>query len=69
MSDQGSKHVTPLAEDLMIGAEPIAAWLGVSARQLFYMHETKKLPLFKIGGRLAGRKSTLMQFIEELERA
>jgi hypothetical protein len=69
MSDQGSKPVMPLAEDLMIGAEPIAAWLGVSARQLFYMHETKKLPLFKIGGRLAGRKSKLMQFIEELERA
>jgi hypothetical protein len=68
MSDQSSKRLTPLAEDLMIGAEPIAAWLGVSVRQIFYMHETKKLPLFKIGGRVAGRKSKLMEFIEELER-
>jgi hypothetical protein len=59
----------PLSEDLMIGAVPIASWLGVPPRKLFYMAETKQLPLFKIGGKLAGRKSTITRHFAALEQA
>jgi hypothetical protein len=60
--------VSPLSEDLMIGAAALSAWLGVTERQVFYMNETKQLPLFKIRGKLAGRKSTITEFIVKLEQ-
>ena len=58
----------PLADDLMIGARPIAAWLGQPVRQTFYMLENGQLPGFKIGKKWAARKSTLTQRIADLER-
>jgi hypothetical protein len=58
-----------LADDLMIGAKPIADWLGSTARQVFYWAETKQMPIFKIGNRLAARKSTLAQHVSKLESA
>jgi hypothetical protein len=58
-----------LGDDLMIGAKPIAAWLGQPIRQTFYMLETGQLPGFKIGKKWAARKSTLTQRIADLERA
>jgi hypothetical protein len=58
----------PLSEDLLIGATALSAWLGVSERQVFYMNEKKQLPLFKIAGKLAGRKSTLTEHVARLER-
>ena len=59
---------SPLSEDLMIGAAALSAWLGVPERQVFYMNEKKLLPLFKIGGKLAGRKSTITEHIAKAER-
>jgi hypothetical protein len=58
----------PLSDDLMIGAIALAAWLGVPPRKVFYIAETKQLPFFKIGGKLAGRKSTIREHIAKLER-
>jgi hypothetical protein len=58
-----------LAEDLMIGAKPIASFLGVPVRQVFYMAESGQLPMFKIGGKWAGRKSTITAHITRLEAA
>lgn len=58
-----------LSDDLMIGATALSAWLGIPERKVFYMAETKQLPLFKIGGKLAGRKSTITQHITKLEQA
>jgi hypothetical protein len=58
-----------MAEDLMIGARPIAAWLGQPVRVTFYMLESGQLPAFKIGKRWAVRKSTLKQRIADLESA
>jgi hypothetical protein len=68
-SDVDGGENRPLSEDLMIGAEAIATWLGVPARKIFYMGETGQLPLFKIGGKVAARKSTIMRRIADLENA
>jgi hypothetical protein len=56
-----------LAEDLMVGAKPIASFLGLPVRQVFYMAESGQLPVFKIGGKWAGRKSTITAHIARLE--
>ena len=58
-----------LAEDLMIGAKPVATFLGLPVRQVFYMAEKGQLPLFKIGGKWAGRKSAITAHIAQLEAA
>ena len=56
-----------LSDDLMIGIKPIANWLNQPVRKIFYMAEKHQLPLFKIGGKWAGRKSTILQHIALLE--
>jgi hypothetical protein len=56
-----------LGDDLLIGAKPIAEFLGVNARKIFYWGETGHLPLFKIGSQWAGKKSTLIRHFEKLE--
>jgi hypothetical protein len=58
-----------LAGDLMVGASSIASFLGLPVRQVFYMAESGQLPLFKIGGKWAGRKSTITTHIARLEAA
>ena len=57
------------SEDLMIGAKTVAGWMGLPVRQVFYMAESGQLPLFKIGGKWAGRKSTITAHISQLETA
>jgi hypothetical protein len=59
----------PLANDLMIGASQIAKFLGIPERQVYYLKDTKALPIFNIGGKIAARKSGLKQRIEKLEQA
>ena len=56
-----------LADDLLEGAAAIATFAGVSTRRVFYLAETKKLPVFKIGNRWCARKSTLVAHIAKLE--
>lgn len=56
-----------LADDLMVGAKPIAKFMGLTERQIFYMAEIRQLPIFKIGNKLAARKSKLRQHLTELE--
>jgi hypothetical protein len=54
-------------DDLMVGVKTIAAWMRLPVRQVFYMAEAKQLPIFKIGGRWAARKSTIAQHVAQLE--
>jgi hypothetical protein len=68
METNGFPGSGSLSDDLMIGATALSAWLGVPERKVFYIAETKQLPLFKIGGKLAGRKSTIKDHIAKLER-
>lgn len=60
-------NVIEMSDDLLVGIKPIANWLKLPPRKVFYMAEKKHLPLFKIGKQWAGRKSTILKRIEELE--
>jgi hypothetical protein len=58
-----------LADDLMVGVKPIAKFTGLQERVIFHLAPRGHLPLFKIGGRWAARKSTLRQHLAKLEQA
>jgi hypothetical protein len=58
-----------LADDLMVGIKPISEFLGLTQRQTFYLAQTRQLPVFKLGTKWAGRRSTLIQAIVEREKA
>jgi hypothetical protein len=64
-----STKESPLADDLLLGAKPIADFLGLTETKVYYAGRTGKLPLFRFAGRLAGRKSRLTEYVIELERA
>lgn len=51
-----------LSEDLLVGADAAAAFVGVKARSIYHLVEAGHLPAIKKGRRLYFRK-------QELERA
>lgn len=55
-----------LAADLLEGADQIAAFMGLSPRQVYHLQG--HLPVFTIGAKLFARKSTIVQWIAEQER-
>lgn len=58
-----------IADDVLQGAEPIAAFLGLSARQLYHLVQQGALPVFRLGATICARKSTLLKWIAEQEGA
>jgi hypothetical protein len=63
----------PLADDLLLGAGPIAKFLfkeqtTKKKRKVYHLHERGLLPTFHLGAQLAARKSTLRAHIENIER-
>jgi hypothetical protein len=59
------------AEDLLIGASAISAFLYGTAkkrRAVYHLAEKGVLPGFKWGGVLVARKSTLLEFLATRER-
>ncbi len=58
-----------LADDLLEGADEIAAFMGWNRRRVFYLAERELMPIFRIGNRLAARKSALRRRIEDMEQA
>jgi len=57
----------PLADDMLNGARPIAEFIGTNERRVYHLAETKQIPVFRLGGRLTARKSTLRAWIERQE--
>jgi excisionase family DNA binding protein len=55
--------------DLLSGAEAIASYIGVKPRRIYHLAETRRLPVFRIGSTLCARRSTLLRWIEDMERA
>jgi len=55
--------------ELLTGADEIAAFIGVKPRRIYHLAETKRLPVFRLGATLCARKSTLVKWIESLERS
>jgi len=57
-----------LADDLLTGVEAIAAFTGLTKREVYHLAPKGKLPVFKVGDRKwCARKSTLKTHIEKLE--
>jgi hypothetical protein len=56
-----------LADDLLQGVAEIATFTGFKPRRVFYLAERGMLPVFKVGNRWCGRRSTLLSFIGQLE--
>lgn len=55
--------------DLLIGANAIAKFLGVSARQVYRLTYDGVVPHFKLGGSVAARKSSLTKWMTEAEKS
>jgi hypothetical protein len=61
-----------LADDLMLGAAAIARDVfgkdnKKNRRKVYHLHHQGLLGTFKMGGEIAGRRSTIRQKIAELE--
>jgi hypothetical protein len=68
----GEDHNTPLADDILEGADRIALFLfgdPKQRRRVYWLAEKQSLPVFRLGQSLCARKSTLRQFIERQEGA
>jgi hypothetical protein len=60
-----------LGEDLLQGADQIAHFLfgdRARRRRVYHLAENSRLPVFRIGALLCGRKSSLLAWIAEQER-
>ena len=58
-----------LAADLLRGASAIADFLGFERRVVYHAISAGHLPTFKMGATICARKSSLLRWIEEQERA
>ena len=56
-----------VADDLLRGADQIAAYLGLSRRQAYHVISHKRLPTFRLGTVICARKSSLLRWIEAEE--
>ena len=55
--------------ELLSGAKAIAAFLGLSERQVFHRVEDGTLPVFRMGRTICARPARLRQWIVEREAA
>lgn len=55
--------------DLLMGANAIARFLGVTPRQVYRLTYGELVPHFKLGGTVAARKSTLTKWMAAQEAA
>jgi len=56
-----------LPGDLLLGADSIAAYLGITRRQVYRLVYDRVIPSFKAGGTVAARKSRLVKWMDEQE--
>jgi hypothetical protein len=55
---------SPLADDLLIGAQAIATEIGISVRKAFNLLEGKHLPAHKVGAQWVSTRSRLRKFFQ-----
>lgn len=59
-----------LADDMLEGADAIAAFMGWKIRRVYHLHDKGGWPIFTDGsGKISARKSSLHAFVERLENA
>ena len=69
MSDQDNAPQDAIADDVIVGAEALAKFLGLSRRQIYNATEHRHLPVFRVGVLICARRSTLLRWISEAEAA
>lgn len=55
--------------DLLLGADAIASFLGITRRQTYRLVYDSVIPSFKAGGTVAARKSSLTRWMAMQEAA
>jgi excisionase family DNA binding protein len=55
--------------DLLMGADAIARFLGITRRQAYRLVYDGIMPSFKLGGSVAARRSSLTKWLAEREGA
>lgn len=55
--------------EMIVGAKNIGAAIGVPAKRIYEMVERGTIPVIRLGGGLAIRKTKLAEWIEQLEAA
>lgn len=55
--------------DLLMGADAIARFLGITRRQAYRLIYDGLLPSFKLGGTVSARRSSLTAWLAEKEAA
>ena len=63
------RQSAPLGGEMLCGAAPIAAFMGVKRRQVYHWAEHGELPVFRIGRTLCARPDRLRAWITEQEAA
>ncbi|RDE10355.1 helix-turn-helix domain-containing protein [Pelagibacterium lacus] len=53
--------------DLLLGADAIAKFLGITRRQTYRLVHEAIIPSFKAGGTVAARRSSLRRWMDEAE--
>jgi hypothetical protein len=65
------QSVGSLSDDLIEGADALAEFIfggRKERRKVYYLAEKGELPLFRLGGKICGRKSVILQWISDQER-
>ena len=62
-------HHNDNTPDLLLGANAIAAHLGITRRQAYRLTYDAIIPTFKAGGTVAARRSSLDRWMAEAEQA
>lgn len=58
-----------LKDDMLYGAAAIAQYLGIDRRAVYHLVANARIPNFRLGENVCARKSTLIQWIQEQEKA
>lgn len=67
---QALQNESDFAGDVLWGAEAIAEFLFGDAslrRKVYHLVETSRLPVFRLGARLAARRSVLVSWVAQQE--
>lgn len=63
------KHDNDNEQDLLMGADAIAKFLGITRRQTYRLIYDETMPSFKLGGTVAARRSSLRGWLAAKESA
>ena len=55
--------------DLLYGVESIAAYLKMTRRQVYHLHDQGHIPTFKVGGKVCARPTALAAYFAAQEAA